>query len=103
MVRLLVIGTTGPHPLLLNRGNCLPWSAELQARLGSHLDKDQGIFLPGNNINFTVRTAVVGFQDAIAPLLQEISGQFFTQNTGVSSFHSALDSRTPNYRQYGTG
>ena len=50
------------------RGNRFLGAAELQAGLGSYLDKDEEVFLPGDNNYFPPRAAVVSFQDALAPL-----------------------------------
>jgi hypothetical protein len=45
----------GYHSFLLDRGDRFLRSAKAMTRFRPHLDKDNGIFLPGDNINFTVR------------------------------------------------
>ena len=41
----------------------------------------------GYDVNFAFRAAVVSFQEVIAVLFEEIPGQLFTQDTGISAFH----------------
>ena len=67
---------------------------KLTAALGSNLNKDEVVFVPGYYINFTLRAAVVGFKDVIALFFEEIPGQFFTEDAGISTFHFSSMSLT---------
>jgi len=63
--------------------------------LCSYLDKDNGVFLLGDDIDFAVRAVIVGLQDAIAPLFQVVPCQFLAENSGLSSFNSSISDISP--------
>lgn len=62
-------------------------TAELITSFGTHLDKNQSLFLSGDDVNLTTGTAVIGLYDMIAVLLKEITGYYLTKHTGFSSLH----------------
>src|SRR3972149_4396789 len=86
-VRLLIMISDCSQMISFGRGNRFFRAAELQAGLGSYLDKDEEVFLPGDNIYFPLGATIVSFQDAVAPFFQKITGVFLTQYTCVSPLH----------------
>jgi hypothetical protein len=91
---LLVVPGDSYQVLLLGGGNGFFRIAEVEASFGSHLDEDEAVPVPSDDINLAVGTPVVGFQDAVAATDKEIAGYFLSQDTSLPAFQGSASSLT---------
>src|SRR3972149_12086456 len=84
---LAVARREGPQPGCLDRCYRFFRSAEAATGLGAYLDKYQRVLLAGDDIDFTLRAAVVRLDDVIAVVPEELARQLFAHFPGIALFH----------------
>jgi len=72
-----------PESLFLGAGNRLFRVAEIQAGVGSGFDKYQGVLVPGDDVNLTVRTTGIAFDDLADPFPEGIPGHPLSQDANI--------------------